>query len=63
MLGITITIDMIFVFYGYIHIFTFFSTHLYCFVGCLSMIAWKHAVLGVLYVCVLYFVCAHVQRS
>ena len=27
----------------------------YCLVGCLSMIAWTPAVLGVLYACVLYF--------
>ena len=31
---------------------TFFS---YCLVGCLSMIVWTPAVLGVLYACVLYF--------
>ena len=31
---------------------TFFSTHLYCLVGCLSMIVWTHAVL---YACTLYF--------
>ena len=33
----------------------FFLTHLYCLVGRLRMIVWAHAVLGVLYVCVLYF--------
>ena len=33
----------------------FFNTHLYCSVGCLSMIVWTHAVLGVLYACVLHF--------
>ena len=34
---------------------TFFFIRLYCLVGCLSMIVWTHAVLGVLYTCVLYF--------
>ena len=43
-------IDTVFGFYGY-----FFLNHLYCLVGCLSMIVWTHAVLGVLYACVLYF--------
>ena len=38
-----------------------FLTHLYCLVGYLSMIVWIHAVLGVLYVCVLYFVLALVS--
>ena len=33
----------------------FFFTHLYCLVGCLSMIVWTHAVLSVLYAFVLYF--------
>ena len=32
-----------------------FFPHLYYLVGCLSMIVWTHAVLGVLYACVLYF--------
>ena len=42
----------VFGFYGYNH---FFNTHLYCLVGCLSMIVRTHAVSGVLYACVLYF--------
>ena len=33
----------------------FFFTYLYCLIGCLSMIVWTHAVLGVLHACVLYF--------
>ena len=49
MVGITyVYIDMVFRFNGY------FNIHLYCLVGCLSMIVWTHAVLGVLYACVLY---------
>ena len=44
--------DVKFAFYEYI---SFFFYHLYCLVGCLSMIVWTHAVLGVLYACVLYF--------
>ena len=53
MVGITwVYIDTISPFYGYI---LFLYTHLYCLVGCLSMIVWTHAVLGVLYACVLYF--------
>ena len=43
------SVDTVFEFYGY---FFFF---LYCFVGCLSMIVWTPALLGVLYACVLYF--------
>ena len=43
-------IDMAFGFYGF-----FFLTHIYCLVGCLSMIVWTYAVLGVFYACVLYF--------
>ena len=35
--------------------FFFFYAHHYCLVECLSMIVWTHAVLGVLYACVLYF--------
>ena len=31
-----------------------FLTHINCLVGCLSMIVWTHAVLGVFYACVLY---------
>ena len=34
---------------------TFFNTHLYCLIGCLSMIVWTNAVLGVVDACVLYF--------
>ena len=40
-----------------------FSPYLYCLVGCLSMIALTHAVLGVLYACVFYFVLELVQHS
>ena len=37
---------------------TYFYTHLYCFVECLSMIVWTHAVWDVLYACVLYlYIC------
>ena len=32
-----------------------FPPYLCCLIGCLNMIAWPHAVLGVLYACVLYF--------
>ena len=40
----------------YLNIYFYvFNIHLYCLVGCLSMIVWTHAVLGVLYACVLYF--------
>ena len=46
--------DMVFGFLGYFKN-NFVSTHLYCLVGCLSMIVWTHAVLGVLYAYVLYF--------
>ena len=36
--------------------FVFFSfTLIYCLVGCLSIIVWTPAVLGVFYACVLYF--------
>ena len=46
-------IDTILAFYGY----TFYN-HLYCLVGCLSIIAWTHAVLGVLNTCVLHcYIC------
>ena len=37
------------------YLFIYFSTCLYCLVGCLSMIVWTHAVSGVLYAFVLYF--------
>ena len=46
MVGITyMYIAFIFAFGGYF----LFITHLYCIVGCSSMIVWTHAVLGVLY--------------
>ena len=51
-------IDTIFGFYGYL-----FLTHLYCLVECLRMIVWTHAVLDVLFACVLYFVFVPVQRT
>ena len=35
--------------------FFFVNTHLHYLVGCLSMIVWTHAILGVFYACVLYF--------
>ena len=47
----TVYIDTIFDFYGYILFYA-----LLCYLaGCLSVIVWTHAVLGVLYACVLYF--------
>ena len=46
--GYYVYIDMVFGFYGYFFFFYFL-------VGCLSMIVWTPAVLGVLYACVLYF--------
>ena len=56
MVGITyVYIDTICAFYGYPFFSYFFKTNVYCLVGCLSMIVWTHAVLGVLYACVLYF--------
>ena len=36
-------------------LFFFFFQHIYGLAGCLSMIVWTHAVLGVFYACVLYF--------
>ena len=42
-------IGVFFAFCGYIDIFSL--AHLYCIVGCLSMIVSTHAVLGVLYAC------------
>ena len=36
-------------------LFFLFNTHLYCLAGCLSMLVWTDAVLGVLYACVLFF--------
>ena len=44
---------MVFGFYGYIFSFSFFFFN--CLVGCFSMIVWTPAVLGVFYVCILYF--------
>ena len=44
--------DTIFALSRYVDIF---KTHLYCLVGCLSMIVWTLAVLDVFYACVLYF--------
>ena len=35
--------------------FFVFETHLNCLVACLGLIVWTHAVLGVIYACVLYF--------
>ena len=48
MVGITyVYIDAVFGFYGYLKIF-------FCYlVGYFSMIVWTHAVLGILYACVL----------
>ena len=42
-------INTVFAFYGYLFFFFFFflNTHLYCLVGCFSMIVWTNAVLGV----------------
>ena len=47
----------IFALYVYIDFFVvdFLKTYLYCLVGCLSMVVWTHAVLGVLCACVFYF--------
>ena len=61
MVGITyhVCIDTLFAFYGYVVFFLFYflltPLDLNCLVGCLSMIIWTHAVLGILYACVLYF--------
>ena len=38
-----------------LYVWVEFLVHLYGVVGCLSMIVWTHAVLGVLYAHVLYF--------
>ena len=39
----------------FVHTFFFFlNTHLSCLAGCLSMIVWTHAVLGVLYACFVF---------
>ena len=40
--------DRIFVFYWYIDLFSVFLIAVHWLVGCLSMIVWTHAVLGVL---------------
>ena len=59
MLGITyVYIDAVFCFYGY-----FFKIHPYCLDGCLSMIVWTHAVFGVLYTRVLYFLYLHLLSA
>ena len=57
MAGITcVYIETIFAFCGCTWILKHFSySHPYCLVGCLTMIDWTRAVLGVLYACVLYF--------
>ena len=47
-------IDTVFGSYG-----TFLLTHLYCLVGCLNMMVWTNAVLGVLDACVLTFLYLH----
>ena len=54
MVGITyVYIDTTFAFYDMSTFF--FYTHLRCLIGYLSMTVWTHAVLSVLYACVLYF--------
>ena len=35
---------------------TIFALYGTCFVGCLSMVVWTHAVLDVIHACVFYFV-------
>ena len=62
------TSNTIFAFYGYVDLlpflfFLYFVTHLYCLVGCLSMIVWTHAVLGVLLHVFCIFVLVLVQRN
>ena len=52
----------IFAFDGYI-ILIFFYTHLYCLVGCLSMIVWTHAGFDALYACVLVFLYLHLLSA
>ena len=55
--GITyVHTDTIFTFYCFFFFFflTSFNIHLYCLVGCLSMIVWTYAVLGVLYACFVF---------
>ena len=48
MVGITyVYLDIVLGFHDYFFLL-FLSTHLYCLIGCLSMIVWTHAVLGVL---------------
>ena len=42
-------------FCGFFFILVFFSTHLYCLVGCLSMTVWTHAVFG----CLIYVLYLH----
>ena len=61
-----VCIDTIFVSYGYVEIFKKKNKQKknnYCLVGCLSNTAWTHAVLGVLFACVLYFVLGLAQCS
>ena len=52
--------DMIFAFYGNV---LSFNSQLYCLDGCLSMIVWTHAVLGVYMHVFGIFVFALVQRN
>ena len=53
MVGITyLYIDKNVAAYG--HVEFVLLPHLYCLIGCLSMIAWTHASLGILYAYVLY---------
>ena len=55
MVGIThVHIYMIFAFYGYIDFFLL--TQLDSLVGCLRMIVWTHAVLGVLYIYIYIYI-------
>ena len=42
---------------------TYYNSHLYCLVGCVSMIVWTRAVLGVNMHVFSIFVVALVQRS
>ena len=41
----------------------FILSHLYCLVGCLSMIVWIHVVLDVLHVLHIIFACSAAQLS
>ena len=51
------------VYFDIIVLWVRFKTHLYCLVGCLSLIVWTHAVLGDLHAYGCIFVFALVQRS